>query len=238
MFILFSDEGITDLGVGKTDAPVCQGDDYFAGPIAIMADRVLELSLGYSALEIGSCGYVSEHQLSNRAVELKAAKKALGLPGKKRGKETRYFFNNARALSRIAKEHEVKYKDVVVAVLCRDADGTASAGRGLWSEKHQSMLDGFKEENYSRGVPMIPKPKSEAWLICAMKKTAYQNCGKLEARSGNDHSPRPLKAEFEKILGGKVTPQLLVDKARAIEIGRINMSSFRSFRERFEEVLR
>src|SRR5208282_954653 len=110
----------------------------------------------------GCLGYVSESHLSHEAIELKAAKKSLGLPGKKRAKETRYFFNNARVLSRIAQEQEIQRNDEVVAVLFRDSDGTASAGRGLWEQKRQTMLDGFEEEEFSRGVPMIPKPKSEA----------------------------------------------------------------------------
>ena len=93
---------------------------------------------------------------------LKAAKKQLGLPGKKRGKETRYFFNNARVLAKIATEKEQEKLDDVVAILFRDSDGTASAGRGLWEDKRKSMLDGFAEENHTRGVPMIPRPKSEA----------------------------------------------------------------------------
>ena len=143
--------------------------------MAVIADHVIEKKLGFSALDTFYCGYISEHYLSSRAVELKAAKKSLGLPGKKRGKETRYYFNNARILSRIAKEQEVESNDEVIGVLFRDSDGTASAGRGLWEEKRQSMLDGFDEEKFSKGVPMIPKPKSEAWLICALKKHAYQN---------------------------------------------------------------
>ena len=68
-------------------------------------------------------------------------------------------------MARIAKEREVETKDNVVAVLFRDAD-TATAGRGTWAEKRQSMLDGFAEEGFARGVPMIPKPTSEAWLLC------------------------------------------------------------------------
>jgi hypothetical protein len=100
------------------------------------------------------------------------------------------------------------------------------------------MLDGFDEEEFPNGVPMIPKPKSEAWLICALKKHAYQNCQALEARSGNDNSPHSLKDELAEILGEEVTPELLCEKVRnQVNINRINMPSFRAFRERLEEVL-
>jgi len=234
MFFLFSGEGITDLGVGKSDAVVCQGHDYFVGPMAIMADHVVQGKQGYSIVDAGCCGYVSERNLSNRAAELKAAKKALGLPGKKRAKETRYFFNNARVLSRIAKEKQTGLKDDVVAVLFRDGDGTASAGRGLWDDKRKSMLDGFDEEKFSKGVPMIPKPQSEAWLICALKKTAYQRCAALEGRSG-----KPMKSELAKLLGEAVTPELLCQKVRnrSVDVDRIKMPSFKAFRDRLEMVI-
>src|SRR5262249_19782881 len=139
--------------------------------------------------------------LSVRAGDLKAAKKSLGLPGKKRGKETRYFFNNARILARFAREKESKKQDEVVAILFRDSDDPASAGRGLLKDRRRSMLDGFAEEHFPRGVPMIPKPKSEAWLLCALKANPYQNCADLEDRSGSDHAPNPLKGELNECLG-------------------------------------
>jgi len=238
MFFLLSGEGVADIGVGDSNAAVCEGEGFLAGPMAIMVDQIVERCHDYSLLDIGCCGYVSESQLTERAGELKAAKKAMRLPGKKQAKETRYFFNNARILARIAKEQEAERKDEVVAVLFRDSDGTASAGRGLWSEKRQSMLDGFDEEGFAKGVPMIPRPKSEAWLICALKKNAYQNCQTLEDRSGNDNSPNSLKGELADILGEKVTPDLLCAKVRKrVDIDKIKMLSFQAFRDRLEEVL-
>jgi hypothetical protein len=76
------------------------------------------------------------------------------------------------------------------------------------------MLDGFEEEGFSKGVTMIPKPKSEAWLICVLKEHAYQNCQSLEDRSGNDNSPNSLKDELEEILGEEFTPELICDQVR------------------------
>jgi len=161
------------------------------------------------------------------------------LPGRKREKETTYYFNNARALSRIAREQEAQLRDEVVAVLFRDADGTASAGRGTWEAKRTSMEYGFAEERFSRGVPMIPKPKSEAWLLCALKEDPYLNCEALEDRSGNDASPNSLKADLEKVLGERPTAEILCQKLRdrVVDIDRICMPSFKAFRERLERVL-
>jgi hypothetical protein len=171
---------------------------------------------------------------------LKAVKKALRLPGKKQTKETRYFFNTARLLARIAREQEHERADEVVAVLFRDSDGTASAGRGLREDKRTSMLDGFAEEGFPRGVPMIPKPKSEAWVLCALKRHPYRDCRALEERSGNDASPNALKKELVAILDGEDMRETLCEMLveRKIDINRIKMPSFDAFRSRLEEVIR
>lgn len=237
MFFLLSGEGVTDIGAGKGAATICEGEDFLVGPMAIVVSKVVEAKHDYSILD-GACGFLSEGSLAERAGELKAAKKQLRLPGKKQAKETRYFFNNARILARYAKEKANTLNDDVVAVLFRDADGTASAGRGESEDKRESMLAGFKEEEFDKGVPMIPKPKSEAWLICAWKKQPYQRCDALEERSGNDNSPNNLKDELAELLDTEVTPQGLCEKIdQSFDIERIKMPSFRAFRDRLEEVI-
>ncbi len=212
MYFLFSGEGATDLGVGRPGPLVAEGEDYLYGPMTLFTDRIIESRHGYSPLEFLCCGYISERNLAARGRELKAVKKSARLPGPKRPIETRYFFNTARLLARFAREKRVERNDDVVAVLFRDADGTASAQRGLWQDKRRSMLDGFAEEGFARGVPMIPKPKSEAWIICALKAEPYVGCGPLEDRSGNDNSPDSLKRELEQMLGEPATRELLLGK--------------------------
>ncbi len=239
MFFLFSGEGPTDLGACAGSAMQCDGAKYEYGPMTVIVSQIVEERYHYSLLETGHNGFVAKGTLSNRATELKAARKALGLPGKKRGKETRYFFNNARVLARIAKERKAELNDEVVAILFRDSDGTASAGRGLWSDKRQSMLDGFTKEGFFKGVPMIPKPKSEAWIICAVKANPYQACETLEERPGSDRSPNSLKGELRDILGeepARVSLNSMVHDRR-IDFRRIDMPSLRAFRERLEEVM-
>ena len=238
MYFLFSGEGATDLGTCADSAATCEGNDYQRGPMTIVVDQMVQARHHYSLLDAGCYGFVSRGTLVDRASELKAAKKAMRLPGKKRARETRYFFNNARVLARIAKEREGERKDDVVAVLFRDAD-TATAGRGSWPEKRQSMLDGFTEEGFARGVPMIPKPTSEGWLLCALRKNPYQGCAALEDRSGSPHSPHSLKGDVEKCLGHRPTREELCDMVTngMIDHHRIDMPSLRAFRERLEAVL-
>jgi hypothetical protein len=239
MYFLFSGEGPTDLGLCGNMANACECRAYNHGPMTIIADQIVERKCGHSFLQGMRYGYVSKHELVKRAKQLKANKKAVRIPGKRQPIETRYFFNNARALAKIALQRQQKVKDDVVAVLFRDSDGTASAGRGLWADKRKSMIDGFNAEEFPRGVPMIPKPKSEAWIICAMKSNPYQACQALESRSGNDNSPNSLKGELEGILGEAATRDklnsLVID--RTIDISRIDMQSLEAFRKRLEEVI-
>jgi hypothetical protein len=96
------------------------------------------------------------------------------------------------------------------------------------------MLDGFQEEGFTGGVPMIPKPTSEAWLLCALKENPYEGCAALE-----DRSPKSLKDELRKLQGRLPTRedlcQMLVEKKMDIE--QIDMPSFAPFRSRLEEAL-
>ncbi len=87
---------------------------------------------------------------------------------------------------------------------------------------------------------MIPKPKSEAWLLCALKQNQpYQHCDAIENESGNDRSPNSLKQQLRDVLGQDVTRKLLADKVRSREVNlfRIDMPSFLAFKERLESVL-
>jgi hypothetical protein len=231
MIFLLSGEGPTDIGVCVAEAALCEPADFAPGPMVLLVDQVVESHWGYSILESEAVRFVSESQVVAGAGELKAAKKSIRLPGAKVQKETRYFFNTARLLARIAKQVESEAECEVVAVLFRDSDGTASAGRGMWDDKRQSMLDGFREEGFERGIPMVPKPKSEAWLICALKEQPYQNCEALEARSGNDDSPNSLKKEVAEILNEDVDHELLVQvfEDRNVRFDRINMPGFKAF---------
>ena len=101
------------------------------------------------------------------------------------------------------------------------------------------MARGFAAAGYVRGVPMLPKPKSEAWLLCALQEHAYQNCIRFESISGNDHSPNSAKKQLEAAMleYGKTyadAPDMVVDGM--ISPQEIDMPSFNAFRSRLEEV--
>ncbi|MBX3178511.1 MAG: hypothetical protein KF886_14210 [Candidatus Hydrogenedentes bacterium] len=80
---------------------------------------------------------------------------------------------------------------------------------------------------------MIPRPTSEAWLLCALKEQPYERCEALEERSGSPNAQRPLKKELADRLGATPTRELLcmlVMDGR-VDAGRIEMPSFTAFRE-------
>lgn len=232
MYLLLSGEGPGDIGVCYPTADSCDRPTFAEGPMAIMVDQLVEIFQGYemSHLETERVSYVSESFLA--ANRLAPIRKAMSLKGKKRPPETKYFFENARAIAAAAKAKCEEVNDMVIAVLFRDSDGTASAGRGDWSDKRNSMIEGFKAETFELGVAMVPKPKSEAWLLCAIKENPYQHCVALEGESGNDRAANSLKDQLSTSLDGNTSVNAvnpLVNDG-TIEARRIDMPSFNQFK--------
>jgi hypothetical protein len=119
VYLLFSGEGPTDLGVGIGDNEVCEGEAYQCGPLALIVDRMVAVRQKYSLIEAWCCGFVPKHRLVERVAGFKRARKSVRLRGKKRPQETIYFYRNARALALYAKDKQRERNDKVVAVLFR-----------------------------------------------------------------------------------------------------------------------
>lgn len=201
MIVILSGEGPTDLGQCNNAQSICSDEQFQVGPMAVLVDQMLQQLLDYSPRTIpGVCQYVSELALKERRKSTQSRK--VSLVGKKRDQETGYFYINAWMLGDIALEREVTCEDKAIAILFRDCDGTRLTEAGLWAAKWKSMVDGFKRSGFTRGVPMLPKPKSEVWLLCAVKNHAYQGCDQLEDLSGNDDSPNSAKNKLDKAFGG------------------------------------
>ena len=103
----------------------------------------------------------------------------------------------------------------------------------------KSIEGGFAAERFPFGVPMLAKPKSEAWLLCAIQGVPYQNCSRFESLSGNDASPKSAKAALEKVLSDKglsFTDLCDMSEKGRIAPQQIRMPSFDHFRMRLEEV--
>ena len=236
MILLLSGEGPTDMGAGLKSSGECEGEEFKPGAMAWVVDKLVEPIWGYSPLSSKSCVYVSEQSLGRYC---RSRHVSTIFPGKKRSTETGYFFKNARGLAQMAKARAARDRCDVGAVLFRDSDGTLASQRSLWADKVKSIELGFAAEDFAFGVPMVPKPKSEAWLLCAMQANPYQNCGRYETLSGNDASPKSAKNALREALAAKQleyggVPQMI--EQGTIEPLRIHMPSFDHFRRRLQEV--
>lgn len=86
---------------------------------------------------------------------------------------------------------------------------------------------------------MLAEPKSEAWLLCAVKDEPYQHCEQLEKLSGNDNSPESLKTKLAQVLDEKNSSEELSQMVqnKEINIERINMTSVVAFKMRLNKVM-
>lgn len=233
MRLLVSGEGPSDIG---TTAPGAAGPEFVPGAMMILLDQLAQQHVQFSLIDYGLVDFISETDLTKAT---KSGAQSPHFPGKRSGKETGQYFKRARQLALLAQKKGLAVDDVVIPVLFQDTDGTHSTRRGLWQAKWDSMLNGFAAAGSPLGVPMLPKPKSEAWLLCACKPQPYQHCAQLEDESGNDRSQNPLKDQLEVALDGNSATADLVD---AIQSGRIDplqidMPSYNQFRTRLDEVM-
>ncbi len=240
MWLLLSGEGVSDIGACNPATEYCEIPEFKVGAMAWFVDQCIEDLQGYefSHIESHLVRFIPEARL-RKLSKLLASKKKLSLRGAKQKGETLYYQRNARALAIEAKALEEELNDSVLAVLFRDADGTQSSSRGEWQAKWDSMLKGFQIENFEHGVPMIPNPKSEAWLLCALKNN-YQYCGALENESGNDsESKKPLKDQLDDVTNGHLPSKKLAEKVqdKEIDVLKIDMPSLNAFKTRLADVL-
>lgn len=240
MILILSGEGPGDLGGMVTVAGPGGGPQFRPGPMAWIVDKLFESLFGYAPLSFPDrVQYIPEEELGREAMG-RSRGRNVALTGKKRGKETGFFHVNAWALGTIAQRWTTQAESPVLAVLFRDCDGTRTQPNN-WQAKWDSMMTGFARASFAHGVPMLPRPKSEAWLLCAfLQGASHQNCVGMEELSGNDDSPNSAKKKLAAALGGKSgTPDLL---ARLEQIGPdmkrlCQMPSFESFYIRLNEVL-
>lgn len=231
MFFLFSGEGPTDLGTCVDQV----------GPLTIVVDQIVCAKHDYSLLESEVFGFVPKAMLGEYAEkELRPGSKFIRLPGGRIKKETRFFHENARALARIAIQHGKDTDgDEVVAILFRDGDKPDE--RGVWENKRESIIAGFEAENFPRGVPMVPKSVSEAWMLCGLYKQRdpHREYHFLEEEKHGPGSRHQLKDTLKNELGEEPDREMLCDKVRSNEINfsRVDLASYVAFRERFEEVI-
>jgi hypothetical protein len=145
---------------------------------------------------------------------------------------------SAYQLGKHAQSVGVGRKDAVIAVFFRDSDGTNSAPQNLWSAIFESIRAGFLLSGFPSGVPMVPRPKSEAWMLCGLLKAndPTHDCAWLEEEPGNDASPRSLKRQLALHFdhAPDATEQAALVAEGRIDPQLIDLTSFIAFREELD----
>jgi hypothetical protein len=238
MKLMLSGEGPTDIGRTRL---IPGGKSFEPGPMTEIIDWLIDDQLGFSPLELDGYGaqcvrHLTEGDLAHAAVPPHPPL----LPGVLRPQGEAGTTAHAYVLGCLARAESVAAQEPVVAVLFRDSDGTRSAPKGLWEGKVAAIKQGFALADFNAGVAMVPRPKSEAWLLCALKKNPYQHCGALEDLSGNDHSKnalKPMLAAQMKVVDPTADEQADWVREALVDPTLIDMPSFHAFADRLEDVL-
>jgi hypothetical protein len=237
MKLLISGEGPSDLGACNNAQGQCSDGDFNRGPMTVWLARLWAAMLDYNLLDMPEAVvYVPEKALAQKAKE--SGSHMQRLRGKKQAVETGLYFSNAQQLGLMAQQLAEDHSVTVMAVLFRDADGTRSAPGQMWQTKWDSMVNGFASVAYEFGVPMMPKPKSEAWLLCA-GQSGNHSYAALEEISGNDASPKSAKKQWNDFMGSQQTAAQEADWCETNPTdwsSLLTMPSFKAFYDRFHEV--
>ncbi|MBI9095909.1 MAG: hypothetical protein JEY71_13645 [Sphaerochaeta sp.] len=230
MKFVLSGEGPTDIG--KIDYATRSFDP---GPMAYFIDAVVREKTGVSPLETLSTDgnvihFIHKTELSDQEINKKAV-----LPGKKSPLGTAYFIKNSRALGHIAKEIASKTGSPTIAVLFRDADPTRA--QDTYEDKWRSMIIGFKQAGFDRGVPMIPRQIMEAWLLDSLDWQGKSHPD-FDTVIGGRHSAYPYKKQVSELVG-QTDQHNLVDQVlnSTFDQSRITSDSYKRFKARLEDVL-
>jgi hypothetical protein len=215
MNFLLAGEGSSDLGSLDTDGSLKKG------PMAFVVDALCQSERHVSPNYVGL--------LSHTKLSRLAAKVGRGGP-ERPVRESALVYDQAVALAREAKSRS----GCCGSIFFQDCD------REAWGKLYEAMRQGFKAGGMEHaGVPMIPKPKSEAWFLAYYQKNetgqrAYNNSRRFEEMSGNDASPKSVKKKLAKMLEcavREIYDKITEDEIRAIKWTRVDMPSFKQFKE-------
>ncbi len=228
MLFVISGEGSSDLGTKYPDGTLKKG------AMTLILDRLCEIN----------CGYAPDYELLTEG-DVKRLRKRNLRDVRPRGdvskEDTETLWLSSFCLAAYAKG-----KGEGVALVCfKDSDGTNTSPHDKWARMVKAMYSGFNGAGFKWGVAMVPRPKSEAWLLAYYQRKdgvhhEYDQCERFEEMSGNDGSPNSCKSLLKRFCScnGDVYANVITkDAVETIDWNRVNMPSFTAFKKRFENVL-
>ena len=229
MTCLLLGEGASDLGVNNDYAE----PRFQKGPMALVIDF---LAMKKDVREI-------EYELLSRgdvSLGIKKCKRQIASRPKNVDQRFRAIYHSAWYIGTLASKDG---KDA--AIYFHDPDHTNSEPANMSDRMEIAMVIGFKMAGYQYGVPMIPVPRSEAWLLAYFQKglkkhQAYNKAEKFETLPSTDKSPNSAKRLLQSAVGAmsesEVYPKIM-DEFSDIDWTRVDMPSYNCFRVRLESVL-
>lgn len=228
MLFVISGEGSSDLGTKGLDGTLKKGT------MTLILDRLCEIN----------CDCEPDYELLTEG-DVKRLRKSNPRDVRPRGgvskEDTETLWLSSYCLAVYAKGKG----EGVALVYFKDSDGTNTSPRDKWERMVRAMYSGFKGAEFKWGVAMVPRPKSEAWLLAYYQKNdgvhqAYDQCERFEEMSGNDGSPMSCKSLLKNFCAcdDDVYANVITkDAVETIDWCRVNMPSFTTFKKRFENVL-
>lgn len=222
--ILVTGEGSSDMGGSNNGQSISTGEFYNLGPMALLAVRLLQKIIPdwnednidfQSPNNWMTC--ISGNELARQTKGVRKHR-----PSTKLKKGFVEHANRATTMAGYAKDNGYQ-----LAFYFHDTD------KCDFDDLHQSIMLGFNGIEGVHGIPMIPKPTSEAWLICGQKLDPYAHCTALETElSGNDaasdeNAPKKVLA---RLLGQEATTEQQYEIVNGIDIKRIDMPSYNQFK--------
>lgn len=222
--ILVTGEGSSDMGGSNNGQSISTGEFYTLGPMALLAVRLLQKIIpdwNEDNIDFQSPNNwitcISGNELARQAKGVRKHR-----PSKKLKKGFAEHANRATTMAGYAKDNGHQ-----LAFYFHDTD------KYDFDDLHQSIMLGFNGVEGVYGIPMMPKPTSEAWLICGQKQDPYAHCKALETQlSGNDaasdeNAPKKVLA---RLLGQEATTEQQYEMVTGIDITRIDMPSYNQFK--------
>lgn len=223
MFFIISGEGNSDIGKSNEHP----------GPLVTCLEKLSE----FVSDDTFCYDIISESELTARTKEITRDRKMMLLPGSKyKSRNLSHIRRLAHTLGYLAQ----KQKDAG-ALLFRDCDFTHSEisnPHEYYQDMVKSIETGFAmADGFKFGVAMVPKMRSETWLLAHYQKTPYMNSDRFEELPANDkaeHSAKAILAQFLNCSIGELYEHITPED---IDWDKIDCSSFLFFKKRFLYVL-